>query len=134
MTVELWALVCSGALLFAMIAIAATANMLNKGLAWSAGNRDEAAPSTGWAGRASRAYHNMLETLPVFVILVLVAHVANIHTANAALGAQLYLWGRIAYAALYYLGIVYVRTLAWLVSVIGMAMILIEIAKAVPAA
>ena len=134
MTVELWSLVCSGALLFVLIAVAASANMIVKGLAWSAGNRDEAAPSTGWPGRASRAYHNMLETLPIFIILVLVAQAANIHTANTALGAQLYLWGRTGYAALYYLGIVYVRTLAWLVSIIGVAMLLIEIAKAVPAA
>lgn len=127
MTTELWMLVWSGVLLFVLIAIAATASMLAKGLGWVAGNRDDQAPSTGWPGRASRVYHNMLETLPIFIILVAAAHLANIHTPSTVLGAQLYLGGRVAHAVIYYLGIAYLRTLAWVVAVAGMALILIEI-------
>lgn len=134
MTVELWSLVWSGVLLFVLIMIASTANTRVKSVAWNAGNRDEPAPSTGWPGRADRAYHNMLETLPIFIIMVLVAHVANIHSSNTVLGAQLYLWGRIAHAALYHVGIAYVRTLAWIISIIGIVLIFVEIVRAAPVA
>jgi len=134
MTAELWSLVWSAVLLLVLILLASTANTRVKSVAWNAGNRDDPAPSTGWPGRADRAYHNMLETLPIFIILVLVAHVANIHSANTVLGAQLYLWGRIAHAVLYHVGVAYVRTLAWLVSIVGLALIFVEILNAAPAA
>lgn len=127
MTIELWMLVWSGVLLFVQILVAAQASTHVKGIAWNAGNREDPAPATGWPARATRAYHNMMETLPVFIILVLAAHLANIHTANTVLGAELYLSGRIAHALLYYLGIAYVRTLAWLVSIAGMALILVAL-------
>lgn len=134
MTAELTLLVWSGVLLFVLIGLASTANTRVKSITWNAGNRDEPAPSTGWPGRADRAYHNMLETLPIFIILVVTAHLANIHSAHTVLGAQLYFWGRVAHSGLYHLGVAYLRTLAWLVSVIGMALILIEILHAAPAA
>ena len=40
-----------------------------------------------------------------------------------ALGAQLFFWCRLAHAVVYIAGIPYLRTLAWLVSVVGMVMI-----------
>ena len=38
-------------------------------------------------------------------------------------GAMIFFWARVAYAVIYLVGIPWLRTLAWVVSVIGMAMI-----------
>jgi uncharacterized MAPEG superfamily protein len=43
------------------------------------------------------------------------------------LGAQLFFWGRVAYAVCYLGGIQYLRTASWLVSIIGIALILIQL-------
>ena len=43
------------------------------------------------------------------------------------LGAQLFFWGRVAYAVCYLGGLPYVRTLSWLVSLIGIVLILIQL-------
>ena len=43
------------------------------------------------------------------------------------LGGQLFLWARAAYAVIYLIGIPYLRTLAWLVSVIGLVMIFLQL-------
>ena len=40
------------------------------------------------------------------------------------LGAQLYLWSRLIYIPTYALGISYVRTLVWAVSLVGIVMVL----------
>jgi uncharacterized MAPEG superfamily protein len=88
-----------------------------------AGNRDNLPEITGWAGRACRAHRNMLENLPLFIALVLVAKLTNRADAATLLGAQLFFWGRLAYAIVYLAGIPFVRTLTWLVSVVGLVMI-----------
>ena len=63
-----------------------------------AGNREGLPACTGWAGRAYRAHHNMLESLVLFAALVLVAVVTNKTNATTLLGAQLFFWARLAYA------------------------------------
>ncbi len=45
------------------------------------------------------------------------------------LGAQLFFWARLAYAAIYIAGIIWVRTLAWLVSMAGLVVIFAQIVK-----
>jgi uncharacterized MAPEG superfamily protein len=39
------------------------------------------------------------------------------------MGATIFFWARLAYAVIYLIGIPWLRTLAWFVGVIGMAMI-----------
>ena len=41
----------------------------------------------------------------------------------AAMGALVFFWARLAYAVIYLLGVPWLRTAAWFVSVIGMVMI-----------
>ena len=43
--------------------------------------------------------------------------------ATTAMGAMIFFWARLAYAVIYLIGIPWLRTLVWFVSVIGMAMI-----------
>ncbi len=70
-----------------------------------------------------RAHLNMIENLVLFAALVLIAAVAGKANATTAMGAMIFFWGRLAYAVIYLVGIPWLRTLAWFVSVIGMAMI-----------
>jgi uncharacterized MAPEG superfamily protein len=92
------------------------------------GNRDDLPEPTPMAARADRAAKNMLENLLLFAVLVLAAHAAGKADARVAQGAALFFWGRLAYAPLYWLGITYLRTLAYVVAVAGMAMILLALA------
>jgi uncharacterized MAPEG superfamily protein len=91
------------------------------------GNREGLAPLTGWPGRAQRAHRNMLENLVLFAALVLVCAAANKTNATTLLGAQLFLWARLAYAVIYLAGVPYLRTAAWLVSVIGLVLIFLQL-------
>src|SRR5262249_62175011 len=82
---------------------------------------------SGWAGRAQRAHRNMLENLPLFIALVLVAQIAGKTNATTLIGAHLFFWGRLAHWLIYLAGIAWLRTLAWLVSVIGLLMIFLQL-------
>lgn len=98
------------------------------GMARLFGNRDDLAPATtGMAGRADRAARNMLEAMVMFVPLVLAAEVAGATNAATVLGAQLFFWGRLAYFPVYLIGIPYLRTAVWAVSVVGLALIFLQL-------
>jgi uncharacterized MAPEG superfamily protein len=97
------------------------------GLAALAGNRDDLPGIEGWAGRAARAHRNMLESLVLFAILILVAHLTQRANAQTALGATIFFWARVAYAFVYVAGIPWLRTGVWAVSVVGLLMILLQL-------
>jgi uncharacterized MAPEG superfamily protein len=119
----LWAV----ALTFAQMLVAVSGATLQVGLPRLAGNREGLAPCTGWAGRAQRAHHNMLENLVLFAALVLIAVAADKTNATTLLGAQLFFWARLAYAFVYLAGIPWLRTLVWLLSVIGLLLIFLQL-------
>ncbi len=123
MSLELKLVVCSAALAFVQMLISVVGAMLQVGLPALAGNREGQPEITGWAGRAIRAHRNMLESLVLFAALVLVGHAAGKLNATTALGAQLFIWARLGYAAVYLVGVPWLRTGVWFVSVIGLVMI-----------
>ena len=93
------------------------------GLGVLAGNREGIEPLTSFAGRAQRAHWNMLESLPLFIALILVAHVAGKANGATHAGAELFFWGRLFHWIIYVIGVPWLRTIAWVVSVIGLIMI-----------
>ena len=105
---------------------AASARTAERGLKWNAGARDEDVPPPGkLAGRLDRAQANLFETLPIFAIAVIMAHVAGKDGGPLTLwGTHLYLFGRVIYLPLYALGVAYLRTLAWGVAFVGMGMVI----------
>ena len=119
----LWAV----ALTFAQMLIAVLGATAQVGLPTLAGNREGLAPCTGWAGRAARAHHNMLENLVLFAALVLIAVVSGKTNSTTLLGAQLFFWARLAYALVYVAGIPWLRTLVWVVSVVGLILIFVQL-------
>jgi len=95
------------------------------GTAWNVGPRDEELPpARPIVGRLARAQANFYETFPLYAAAALIVTVAHLTSRWTEIGAWLWLGGRVAYLPLYGLGIRYVRTLAWLVSLIGILMVL----------
>jgi len=123
MSPDLTYLLYSTILCFVQVLIAASGANTQVGLTTLAGNREDLPDMVGWAGRARRAHLNMIENFVLFAALVLIAAVAGKANATTAMGAMIFFWARLAYALIYLIGIPWLRTLAWFVSVIGMAMI-----------
>ena len=80
-----------------------------------------------WLRRAYRAHLNMVENLPVFAALVLVAHVAGEASTLTATAAMVFFWARVAHAVVFFGGWPYVRTLAFAVAWLANIVILWEI-------
>ena len=127
MSLEVKLLVWSVALAFAQCLVAVVGALLQVGLPMLAGNREGMPAITGWAGRAERAHRNMLQSLVLFTALVLAAQVTSKLDATTALGAQLFFWGRLAYAAVYVIGLPWIRTGVWAVSILGLVLIFIRL-------
>jgi uncharacterized MAPEG superfamily protein len=123
MSPDLTYLLFSTILCFVQVLIAASGANTQVGLMTLAGNREALPDMVGWAGRARRAHLNMIENFVLFAALVLIAAVAGKANATTAMGALIFFWARLAYAVIYLIGIPWLRTLAWFVGVIGMAMI-----------
>ena len=127
MSFELQLLVCAVALTVIQVVVAVLGSITQVGMPPLMANREGLAEFTGWVGRAHRAHRNMLENLVLFAALVLVAHAAGRENAMTALGAQLFLWGRVAFAAIYIIGIPYLRTAAWTVGLVGLVLIFLQV-------
>lgn len=95
------------------------------GTGWNVSARDEAMPPP-WqvTQRLERAQRNLFENLPVFAAAVLLAHASGRETTITAIGAQIFLWARLLYVPLYAGGVPVVRSLVYLVSLVGIAMVL----------
>jgi uncharacterized MAPEG superfamily protein len=120
-------LLWSIALTFVQVLVAVGGATLQVGLPTLAGNREGLGELRGWAGRAQRAHRNMLENLPLFIALVLIAQIAGRTNAMTLLGAQLFFWGRLVYSVIYVAGLPWLRTLAWTVSVVGLVLIFLQL-------
>ena len=134
MTPEFIMLAFTLILAIVQIGWAGAARTAELGAKWNAGPRDGENPPPGkLAGRLIRAQANLFETLPLFAAAVIMAHVAGKDGAlsfNGAgihlteIGACLYFFGRLVYLPLYALGVPYIRSLVWLVSLAGLVMVI----------
>jgi len=121
---ELTLLAWSVILAIVHMLIAVQALVSTKGLMAAIGNRENLPELPGWAGRAVRANRNMAENLALFAAVVLTAAVIGTSNSMTLLGAQLFFWGRIAYAVCYLGGFKWLRTLSWVASIAGIVLIL----------
>ena len=79
-----------------------------------------------WVQRAKRAHLNLVENLPVFAVIVLIAHVAGISNPTIVLGAQVVFWARIVMAIGHIGGTPGLRSVAYFVSIAGLIIILLQ--------
>jgi uncharacterized MAPEG superfamily protein len=78
-------------------------------------------PLPPWGKRADRTYINAVETFAPFAALVIAVHLAGKANAMSAFWAMSYFWLRLAHAAVYLLGIPYVRTLIFTLGYVATA-------------
>lgn len=120
MSVEIRMLGWSIVLGLVYVFVAAGLATAQRGLKWNASNRDgDAPPLTGFATRAQRANGNFLETFGFFVAATLAVVIMHKTSDQTAVAVQLYVWARLAYLPIYVIGIPYVRTAVWVVSLWG---------------
>ena len=124
---ELTLLGCAVVLALVQAIVAVHGAMMQVGLATLAGNREGMPEIKGWGGRAARAHHNMVENLVLFAALVLAAVAAGRTNNMTLLGAQIFVWARLAYAVVYVIGVPWLRTGIWGVSIVGLAMIFLQL-------
>lgn len=86
------------------------------------GNRDVQPEPSVIAARLDRAKNNLLEALPIFIALALLALTRGTSQAAEARGALVFLVARVVYVPAYVSGIPWLRSLVWLVSVAGLLM------------
>ncbi len=130
MTTDLWMLTASAmlcALLFVPYGIAQT---FVWGASISVGNREVTPPLPDWAERGIRAHRNMLENLPHFAVLVIVAELARASDDATAVGASVFFWARVVHAIVYIAGIPFVRTLAFFAGLAGEGIIAVQLVRA----
>lgn len=71
-----------------------------------------------------RAQANYFETFPVMAATILIVSIAGIESRWTAIGAVTWLAARIVYLPLYAAGVPVVRTIVFLVSIVGLLMTL----------
>ena len=124
---ELTLLVWATLLTVVQAVVAVQGAMMQVGLPALAGNREGMPEIKGWGGRAARAHRNMIENMVLFAALVLAAVAAGKTNDMTLLGAQVFLYARVAYALVYLIGLPWLRTGVWAVSVVGLAMIFLQL-------
>jgi uncharacterized MAPEG superfamily protein len=128
MTIDLWMLVYTTVLCLVMPMIYVIGEtQVPGGMEWGLGNRDTPLELPPWAARAKRAHGNLVENLLPFAALVLVAHVSGKANETTALGATIFFWSRLAYAAVYTAGVKIVRTLIFFAGTLGLVLILLQL-------
>jgi len=125
MTTELTVLAWGCVLAFVHVFAAVRVKTRQYGTAWNMGARDEALPPPEpIVGRLARAQANFFETFPIMVAAVLIVSVADLESRWTAIGAILWLAMRAVYLPVYAAGTAKVRTLIFLLSVVGIVMVL----------
>ncbi|HEY5211311.1 MAG TPA: MAPEG family protein [Stellaceae bacterium] len=115
------------AVIVGLVQIMLAAQMAQKyrSLDWNVGPRDTSIPVEGTAGRLERAYRNFLETFPLFAAALIAVVIQHKSGGTSHWGALLYVIARIVYVPLYALGVKYVRTAVWAVSIVGIVMLIV---------
>lgn len=86
-------------------------------------SRDEMPEATPIVLRAERALVNVGEAMILFLPLALL----TIDAKGAILGAAIFVLARMAHVVLYLMGVPYLRTLVWVVSLVGLFMMALTI-------
>ena len=124
MSVELTMLLWVVILFLVQLVAQGVAEMMEHGIGYMLSARDDWKNPTGIASRIERAYFNLLETMPAFAALILIAIYTGKVNEMTALGSQIYFWGRLVYFPVYISGIPVIRTLVWAISTAGLVLIL----------
>ena len=119
MSIEIQMLVWS--MLLGIVHVFAPSTLITRerGIGWNASARDQPMPRRDHGRAAAAAQSNFMETFPFFAAAVLAVVLTQRQDGMTAVAVQLYFWARLIYLPLYAAGVPYVRSLVWLVSLLG---------------
>ncbi|NWH08765.1 MAG: MAPEG family protein [Alphaproteobacteria bacterium] len=130
MTLTIELACAAGAIGLGLLQLTLTAIELRRvhGLAWANTARDQASgkADSPLLGRLQRAQSNLMETLPHFIGIILIIHVAGLSGVESERAAIVFLAARVVYLPLYAFGVPWLRGLVWgisFVALIGLAYI-----------
>jgi uncharacterized MAPEG superfamily protein len=127
-SIELWLLVASLVVHAFYLTAQALIYRWQYGVWFAASARDIVpSPESAVLGRAERAFRNLLETYPAFIVLALIAHLARSGDPLVFWGAIVWLAARIVYLPLYLFGVFAIRSLVWLVAATGLFLMFIGV-------
>jgi len=125
MPVELKIAAFGGVLLLVHIFAAVHLKTRQYGRQWNVGARDEALPPLNpVAGRLARAQANFQETFPIAILALLGVVIAQRTSSTTALGGWIWLGARAIYLPLYAMGVPVVRTVMFVISLVGLGMVI----------
>ncbi|WIJ26592.1 MAPEG family protein [Devosia sp. RR2S18] len=126
LSIEAWCLF--GGIILALVHLSAAsfAFKAQVGNRYTVGARDEGLKPEGLAGRLDRAQRNFNETFPAFAAAVLLLLHLQSEGTFSAVGAALYLGGRILYLPLYAAGVPWLRTFSWNFATLGLVMVAVD--------
>jgi uncharacterized MAPEG superfamily protein len=127
MTTDLFILVLAALLAVVQLSLYAIKANLDVGTGYALGPRDVPVAMSTITGRLKRAYENHLETLPLFAIAVLVAHVTGTANPATALACQVYLGARVLYVPAYVVALPWLRSIIWIVAFAAIVTIYVQI-------
>lgn len=107
-------LAATGFLQFILLTTHGVFLFLTAGMAWGIGRRDKPIESSDLGRRIERTIINNMESLGVFIPLIITIQIAGLSTPLTEASAAIYLGARVVFSALYLGNIPYVRTAAWL--------------------
>src|SRR5271169_1819040 len=122
---ELTCLELSVALWLVHVLVQATVGNIELPFGYLFTSRDKPAAASGLLfGRATRALANYVENFTPFVAVALALMVTQRTGGAGAIGATIWILSRILYLPVYVFGIIYLRTIVWGISIIGLVMML----------
>lgn len=121
MNVELTVLAWGCILALVHVFAAGQAKTKQYGAKWNVGPRDGDLPSPEpVVGRLMRAQANFFETFPIMAAAILVITVAGLSTRWTEMGSIVWLAGRAVYLPVYAVGIPVLRSVLFLISLVGL--------------
>jgi len=115
-------------LLLLQMFLQSVSSAIELGGGYKAGPRDDSrVVRSVIAGRADRAFRNLLETFPIFAVLALALVITGRNGGLGALGAQVWIVMRILYVPLYLIQIPFARSVVWFASIFALVAMLVRL-------
>ena len=108
-----------GLLVIVTILIQTEVARMQVGLAVQVRNRDDMPALTGAAFRMERAQLNSAIALALFAPAVLILHMKGVTGGSALIAANVFLLARLLYVIFYGFGILWFRSIAWIVGMLA---------------
>jgi uncharacterized MAPEG superfamily protein len=128
MTTEFSILAWTLVLVLVQVLLPSVVRSRETGIGYNASARDQPAPPVGKVtGRLLRAQSNLFETLPVFAFAIIITHLVGRDGPLTLWGAWIYFIARLVYLPIYAAGIPFIRSLVWMVSLLGIILVMVPI-------